>query len=219
MKRATVPIFVVLAILLSSVWAHANPVPSFEDPLIPCYWLIKTLPFDYTVDLIALCLALLVFGQSQEIAWKLVPLYNLMVVVAGYTSDWGAGRLSQFPAYFPSAKDPIMGGLVADLGYGGFSLSNFTFTNGTAFMTTAAILIFAFNFLIIYLILRLNYIDSLGRLIYAAAIVSVVTCPYIALKGDAKAAWFVPVLLMSLITGVYVLIRRRMEKRRAKKRI
>lgn len=214
MRKVAAPVLVILALLLSSSCAYANPVPSFEEQMYPFYWLIKTLPFNYTVDLISLFLALLVFGQNQSIAWKMAPVYNLVVVAAGYTSDWGARVISGFPAYAPSAKDPIVGIMVASENYNLLNMNDFTLARGVGFILAAALLIYLFNLVIIHVILRLNDVESRGRLHLAAMVMALVTSPYIALRGDSKPACVAPVLLAVSSLATFALIRRFIGKRK-----
>lgn len=216
MKKATATAAIASALLLISTQAQANPVPSYDELIHPIYWLVRTLPFDYAVDIAALCAVLLLFGQSQGIAWKMVPLYNVVVVIAGYLSDLGARVISGYPAYHPTASDPIMGPLMRDDFLYPNNLSEFTFRAGVGFMATVAVLIYLLNLVIIHYILRLNDIDSRGRLHLAAAIMAIVTSPYIALRGNARDAWFVPILMTLIALGAALLVRHLRRQRRLK---
>jgi hypothetical protein len=207
MKRLFSAACVVVVFLFSSSGAHSNPFPSFETQMYPVIWLIRTLPFNYALDLASLCLALLIFRQTQSIPWKMLPIYNLIVVVAGYASDLGARAITQYPAYSPSVRDPILGVMVAGQGSEEYTLRYFTFLAGTEFIATAALLIFLFNLAIIYYIIRTFEIEHRGMLPLAAAVVAVITSPYVGLRGEAKAAWFVPILLLALGVGASYLIR------------
>ena len=189
---------VVLAVALLAAAAHANPVAPEMD-FYPFYWLLKTLPFNYAADFIALCLALLVFPQRFSIAWKRVPVYNLLVVAAGYTADWAGSAIAQYPTFRHTGKDPIMGSLLYNAGS-----AEFTFAAGVGFMAATALIIYLLNLAVIHGIFRLNDVSYRPRHLHlAAAIMAVLTSPYIALRGAAEAAWFVPVSLALLGIGAY----------------
>lgn len=210
MRNATAAA-VVLALLLPLTNACANPVPDPGEQMYSVYWLMKTLPVNYAVDLIALCLALLVSAGVSGMAWRMVPVYNVVVVIAGYLSDWGGAMISQYQVYYPRAKDPVADLLIGY--FGNDDLSQFTFVAGAFFIATTAALIYLSNLAIISGILRLNDVEAQGRLHLAAAIMAVVTSPYVVLRGDAKAAWIVPILLV-LLTLLALLVGRRFLDRR-----
>lgn len=189
---------IVPAVALLAAAAHANPIAPEMD-FYPFYWLIKTLPFNYAVDFIALCLALLVFPQRFSIAWRRVPIYNLVVVAAGYTADWAGSAIAQYPTFRHTGKDPIMGSLLYNAGS-----AEFTFAAGVGFMAATAAIIYLLNLAIIHGILSLNDVTYRPRHLHlAAAIIAVLTTPYIALRGAADAAWFVPVSLALLGIAAY----------------
>lgn len=193
---------VVPAVALLAAAAHANPIAPEMD-FYPFYWLLKTLPFNYAADFIALCLALLVFPQRFSIAWKRVPIYNLVVVAAGYTADWAGSAIAGYPTFRLSAKDPIVGEAADMLLYGADS-GGFTFATGVGFMAATAAIIYLLNLAIIHGILSLNDVTYRPRHLHlAAAIIAVLTSPYIALRGAADAACFVPVSLALLGIAAY----------------
>lgn len=217
MKKLFVPVFFAAVFLLFSASAYANPYPSFEQQMYPVIWLIRTLPFNYAVDIVALCAALAVFGQNKSVVWKMLPVYNIPVVVAGYLSDFAARMVTRYPAYSPSEKDPIVGSMALSGDLTGAIQSDFTFMAGAMFLAVAAILIFLFNLAIISYILRLYDIDKKGMLPLSAAIVAVLTSPYAALRMDAKFAWPIPVCLAILgyiiFTGINRILTNKSTKR------
>jgi hypothetical protein len=222
MRRAAAPVVVVVAVLLSAACARANPSPPAEMVFYPFYWLLKTLPFNYAADFIALCLALLVFPQRFSIAWRRVPIYNLVVVAAGYISDWGGSAIARYPTFGLTAEDTIVRAMVdLDLGIGA-DMSEFTLAAGAGYMAATALIIYLLNLAVIHGILSLNDVAYRPRHLHlAAAIVAVLTSPYIALRGAADAAWFVPISLAMIGIAAYrfagpVLDRRRQESPRGK---
>lgn len=66
----------------------ANPVPGLEEYIDASYWFIKTIPLGYAVDLIALSIAMLATAQLPACSWKLLPLYNIPLLIAGFTADY-----------------------------------------------------------------------------------------------------------------------------------
>lgn len=208
--RVVLRIAAIVVLVSLTTYTRANPMPSPAEQMYPFYSLVKTLPFNYSADLVALLLALLVLGQTEGIPWRLVPVYNLVVVVAGYLSDWGAGVISGYPAFSPSTRDPFVGFLLDPE----MSSVGFTFGHGAGFMAAAGALIFLSNLAIIHYILHLNDVEHGGRLPFAAAIMAVLTSPYIALRGDAKAAWVVPTLMTLLGLAVFILTRQSRNRRK-----
>lgn len=197
----TIAVSAPLLALMASTHAHANPVESPFDQMFSWYWLVRTLPFNYAVDLIALCLALLLFRQRQRIAWRMAPVYNLLVMTAGYLSDWLGRTISGYPDYGLISGNTVFGRLMDP---SAAELGDFTFRAGVAFIVAVSALIYLCNLAIIRLILHLNDIEPQGTLYLSAAVMAVVTSPYISLKGDAKAACFVPILLVCLaLVGHY----------------
>lgn len=215
MREVTAVVIVVLVLI--SACAFANPLPGPGEQMYGVYWLMKTLPFNYAVDLIALSLALLVSAGVSGIAWRMVPLYNLVVVIAGYLSDWGGSVISQYQAYYPTARDPAADIMIGYLGKD--DLSQFTFLAGALFIAATATLIYLCNLVIISGILRLNDIEPQGRLYLAAAVMAVLTSPYFVLRGSAKAAWVVPLVLVLLTAAVRILAGRVRDKRKLRSQL
>jgi hypothetical protein len=180
--------------------ALANPVPGPEQYIGASYWFIKTIPLDYAVDLIALSVAMLATAQLPASSWKLLPLYNIPVLVAGFTADYLGAVFANIGSIVPGAvvtsKDPVIGQML-DAGTSTYALTS---GEATAFLFWTTLIIFAFNLAIIAGILRINQADSYSRLPIAAAIVAVITTPY--LSVNKAVAWTRMVPMLMAIVGV-----------------
>lgn len=188
-----------LTLLIASA-ALANPVPGPEVYIGASYWFIKTIPLDYAVDLIALSMAMLATAQLPASSWKLLPLYNIPVLVAGFTADYLGAVLANVGSTVPGAvvtsKDPVIGQML-DAGTSTYALTS---GQAAAFLFWTTLLVFGFNIAIIAGLLRINQADSYSRLPIAAAIMAVITTPY--LSVNKAVAWTRVVPLLMALVGV-----------------
>jgi hypothetical protein len=214
MKLRLVLLTVVFLVILARA-ARANPSPGPLDYMFSAYWIIKTVPFNYAVDIVALGAALLVTAQLPGASWKLLPIYNIPVVVVGYVADYLGGSIVEVGGVLPgsvvTSKDPIIGSMLGDVSTFNYSLSE---AQGAALLFWTTLFIFAFNLPLIAGILRVNEADSYRRLALAAAVVAVVTTPYFSVNKEVAWTRMVPLLMFATGVGLWMGWRRLAVRRR-----
>ncbi len=165
-------VFLVPALMLgvaSVAWGNPESI-SLEDMDIAT-WVVRTLPLNYSVDLLFLMIALWVTGQMPRAGWRMVPGFAILVCGAGYAadllSDLHVERWQSGSAFFPPEINPYG----TTVGIGEFAGS----------LAAASAMIFFFDLTIIAVILRLMEAESYTRLPCAAGIMAVGTAPYVGL--------------------------------------
>ncbi|MBI3948371.1 MAG: hypothetical protein HY321_20820 [Armatimonadetes bacterium] len=206
MWRCASLILITLVALLHAAGAWANPVPDyFSEGFLGIYWFLRTLPVNYAVDLIALAAALWISGQGDCIPWRMLHVYNIPVVAAGYAADLVAKGLTGASLYRFRPGDHVANAFLIDPTAYSYIPSLW---EKAQFMALAGVLIFGLNLLILYAILRLNDADSYRRLPAAAALMAVATSPYTSLPGQLALAALVPSLLTGIGFALYLAARR-----------
>jgi len=152
-------------------------------------WIVKSIPFNYTVDVLFLGLALRMTGRLYDTAWKLIPLYAVPVCIAGYAADCFAGLFGPVWQSSVFISQEVTGYASADPSADQVILA----------MAAASALIFVLDAPVIALILRFLEADSYARVPYAAGIMAVGTAPYVGLHVDVLVSALASTVLVTAI--------------------